>query len=779
MNKKSDIPTNKTWVTGLITLFLLILAFLAGSVAGPLISEWIDTNNAARATEMDGEAGHDHDQMTKATSASDNQWYVCPMHPWVVQQGEGLCPICTMDLTPLDPERFSGEIAIDPVVVQNIGVRVEPVTLGYISRSFETIGIVETDERRVHDVTVRIKGWAEKVQINETDIHVSKGDILFEIYSPELEAAQREVMVLFKNGYTQKSNLVTAATNRLRNLEMPESAITDLLENRSISRTISVPAPRSGYITEKNIEEGQQIMSGQLAYRITDLSKVWVIATVYEHQLPNLEKGQQVQVISQYQSDMTARGRIDYIYPRVDRTSRQTRVRVEIANPDYRFKPGMYTNVRFLDDGNSNALTVLAPREAIIHTGERSMAFVSKGNGVFEPRNVEIGRSAANGKVEIISGLTADDTVVVSGQFLLDSESRIRESLLKMVKGDLASEQRPSLEIRSAESIGELPATTSEPLGTFLETFVTVQEQLYTGAYYRLEESLPKLESRFASINSSGQWPSEAATHLSEAQEAFNNLKSAKDIQSARVAFAFLGNAVNEMLLVSGLPESIQQDYMGVRCGMFPDTPNEGIWIQAVGSVENPFYGKGSPMESCNSSTWAFRVSGSPLPLNNETQTESTRITHTNTVKTSNADDSYSMAMNRYLEIHEFLYSDDLGGAHSAAESLLNMLDFVNGSKEEPQNELSSIIASGELDSARKAFGRLSQWFDTYVKEHGQPRGFENSLVTKHCGMFPGVPQDGIWIQVSGETRNPFFGKEHFMAACAPEEWKLPPAKKE
>ncbi|MEO8268597.1 MAG: efflux RND transporter periplasmic adaptor subunit, partial [Aureliella sp.] len=374
-----------------------------------------------------------------ATSASSTQYWTCGMHPWVILPEPGLCPICHMDLTPLDPAKLTGEITIDPVIVQNIGVRVAPVITGPLTKEIRTVGTVTYDETATKDVNTKISGWIEKLNVDETGAVVNQGDPLFELYSPELYQAQEEYLLALNGKSRLTRDLLDDARTKLQFFDIGDRQIKELEERGTVKKTLTVNSPYTGIVVDKNAQEGMKIGPGMRVYQIADLSNVWVMATLYEYQLPYVEVGQAVVMNLEYLPNKTFEGKVAYIYPYLEEKSREVKVRLEFENPDGLLKPGMFATLRLKNTLDRQA--VLAPREAIIATGTRKVAFVSLGRGKFEPRNVETGVETEQGLVEVRSGLMPDEEVVVSGQFLLDSESKMRSALAKMVRGDMASEQ--------------------------------------------------------------------------------------------------------------------------------------------------------------------------------------------------------------------------------------------------------------------------------------------------------------------------------------------------
>ncbi|GAB4302643.1 MAG: hypothetical protein Kow0090_18250 [Myxococcota bacterium] len=368
--------------------------------------------------------------------------YSCGMHPNVIQDKPGNCPICGMELTPMKKsggkKRVGGgmTVEIDPVMVQNMGVRVEHIKREAIFRHIRTIGEIDVAEDEISLVNLRFSGWIERVWADETWKPVSKGDRLFEIYSPEVLTAQEEYLLALGAGGAG-SKLAESAAKRLLLWEIPQSFLKEIAKEGNARRTITVRAPRDGYILHKNILEGAYVRAGTDLYRIGNLKKIWVNAEVYEYDAPWIEVGQKATMELSYQQGKVWEGKIAYIYPTVNRKSRTLSVRLEFPNPGVRLKPGMFATVRIEVEKKENIIAV--PTEAIIHSGERRIVFVAKGGGKYEMKEIVTGLYGDNRKTEVLSGLNEDDAVVISGQFLLDSESQLQEAVQKMLSERLES----------------------------------------------------------------------------------------------------------------------------------------------------------------------------------------------------------------------------------------------------------------------------------------------------------------------------------------------------
>lgn len=388
-----------------------------------------------------------HDETVHAEAGDPNQWYICGMHPWIIEPEPGLCPICHMELVPLDPARFTGEIAIDPVMVQNIGVRLAEAKRGELEQRIRTVGTVQYDETRLRDVNTKVAGWIETLHVDSVGAQVQAGDPLFELYSPELFAAQEEYLLAHRGlekaraqgsaaAIEQAQQLLDAAKTRLDFFDISAEQVKAIIERGEPTRTLTVRSPHTGVVIDRGAYQGMRVEPGTRLYRIADLSYVWVQATVFESQLPQVAQGQSATLTLSYLPGRMFEGEVAYVYPYLNEQTREARLRLAFANADGLLKPGMYAEVVLHDLASEPA--TLVPREAVIDTGERQVLFVSLGEGRFEPRNVQTGRTGADGWVEVLEGVQPGEPVVTSGQFLLDSESRTREALAKMMSDNLA-----------------------------------------------------------------------------------------------------------------------------------------------------------------------------------------------------------------------------------------------------------------------------------------------------------------------------------------------------
>ncbi len=407
-----------------------------------------------------------------AAETAQVQLWTCGMHPNVITEEPGQCPICGMNLTPVKQSAAEagteasmghaaehGEmsaattdesaeitpgaaIVIDPVTIQNIGVQTAAVQERPLTRSIRTVGHLDYNEEMFSRINVKYAGWIEKLYVNETGQQVAEGDPMLDIYSPELVAAQEEYLLAFQNVKNLENStfehitrgaksLLDASKRRLLYWDVSETQIRALEERGTITRTLTIHAPSKGIVVERMAELGMRVTPGMDMYRMADLSTIWAFAHVYDADAPWLNPGMTAEMELPYNPGKVYRGTIDYIYPYLDRASRDIRIRLVFPNRDLELKPQMYANIRL--SSRSERPVLVIPGSAVIHSGERMVVFVALEGGKFEPREVTLGMEGREGYVQAMDGVSAGERVVTSAQFLIDSESRLQEAIQKML----------------------------------------------------------------------------------------------------------------------------------------------------------------------------------------------------------------------------------------------------------------------------------------------------------------------------------------------------------
>ena len=364
-----------------------------------------------------------------AAVAPPKTLYTCGMHPQVIQDHPGNCPICGMRLTPLVRNATTDHaITVDSTFRQNMGLRTITVTNAPLRRTLRTVGNVTLDETSVVDVTTKYRGWLEKIYVDTVGARVHRGEPLFEIYSPDLYSAEAEYLIALAH---KDEILIPLARQKLGFWDVAEDQIVEIERGGKPIKALRINAPTDGFVMEKNAVVGAMVEAGTRIYQLADMSLVWIQAQMYEQDLPFVKLGQEALVRLDYLPDRVYRVRITYIYPILDEKTRTARVRLEVHNPGYFLKPGMFATVEWTSELSPSAL--LVPDMAVLRSGARSTVFVATDDvGHFEPRNVTLGVQGADGMLEVRDGLKAGERIVVSGQFMLDSESQLREAFLKM-----------------------------------------------------------------------------------------------------------------------------------------------------------------------------------------------------------------------------------------------------------------------------------------------------------------------------------------------------------
>ena len=547
--------------------FLLLLAaaalVLIGAFAGPPLRERLASWQERPEPAAEG-------------GGAKAQLYQSGMHPWIITTEPGNCPICGMKLEPIDPAKLTGEIAIDPVVVQNIGVRTAPVVRGPAVRTLRTVGTVEVAEPNVHDVNLRVSGWIEELDSDFVGASVEAGERLFTLYSPQLQTAAEEYLLAL-----QSNALVDPARDRLLNLGLSETDVEAIAEAGSVDRNLPIRSPVTGTVTRKHANEGMNVEPGMLVFRIADLSTVWVQVTLYESQLDGVRPGQPATMTVAGIPGETFEGKVSFIDPTLDPATRSVRARLVFDNPGGRLKPGMFADATLRDVLAENA--VLAPREAVVETGARKLVFVALGGGRFGPREVETGANVADGRVVVTEGLEAGEEVVTSGQFLLDSEASVRSSLARMVDPGGSGGSGGS-GVSRPQGGGEDSVSDTHPL----EGVTPGQSDPVAEAFLALQENLTQNQPAGAAAlaeaarSLAGEAEGSKADLATALAEAADRVPADADLATVRGVFEDLSLAAVE--LFEAAPPAGVGPLVVAHCPMV-----DKDWLQAGVGVRNPY----------------------------------------------------------------------------------------------------------------------------------------------------------------------------------------------
>nr|VFJ48137.1 MAG: membrane fusion protein, Cu(I)/Ag(I) efflux system [Candidatus Kentron sp. FM]VFJ55731.1 MAG: membrane fusion protein, Cu(I)/Ag(I) efflux system [Candidatus Kentron sp. FM]VFK07979.1 MAG: membrane fusion protein, Cu(I)/Ag(I) efflux system [Candidatus Kentron sp. FM] len=516
--------------------------------------------------------------------------YTCPMHPHYIAGEPGTCPICGMDLVPIanaaktveetgkdlsapDGETDTGTraaITIPPETIQNIGVRTEQAAMVRFGTDIRSYGVVTENARTTHVISGRVAGWIEELHITAVGDEVKEGDLLFTLYSPELISAQQDYIAAIKGAIGGR---IASSAKRLRSLGIGNKALEEIKTRRRKLEHPPFYAETGGIVSHLMVSRGSYLKPGMQVATIQDYSSVWVEVSVAEKDLEFLKKNSKATVTFPNLGGMTRLAHIDYIHPTIDSDSRTGRVRLVLDNPDGNLKPGAYADVVFETDIDKR---LGIPSEAILKSSEGDFVVAALGEGRFQPRKVETG-IRNKGRTEIVDGLTEGETVVVSGQFLIDSESSLRESFRKL--------QKLQTGLAALKVTGDQQAMIDHLIDAALylhETITGGQEleaEILASALRVPERLLPKFRG------------TKLQFILQDARDALNLAKDAVTRKEQQLALAWLVSAVKPWI-TEGRPEYYKDN--GIKRYLDHGGGNE--WLQLEGEVMNP-YGEGRAVE--------------------------------------------------------------------------------------------------------------------------------------------------------------------------------------
>ncbi|MCG6865245.1 MAG: efflux RND transporter periplasmic adaptor subunit [Thiogranum sp.] len=369
-----------------------------------------------------------HSPAGAAEDKGEILYWVAPMDPNYRRDQPGKSPM-GMDLVPVYADAAgedSGTVSIDPAVVENLGVRTATVERGPLWRRIDTVGYVAFDERRISHIHLRTDGWIEKLSVKSNGERVKQGDLLFELYSPDLVNAQEEYVQALRgnNDYLQQ-----ASRERLEALGVSAGQIRQIKKTRRASQRVKVYASQDGIVDSLNVREGMYVKPATEVMALADLSSVWLLVDIFERQSDWVAPGQPAEVRLGYLPGRVWEGEVEFVYPTIDPKTRTLQARLRFDNPDEALKPNMYATVNIYAGPKRDVLSI--PREALIKTGSAQRVIVALDGGKFKPRKVTSGMESGD-FVEVTGGLSEGDRVVTSAQFLIDSEASLKASFTRM-----------------------------------------------------------------------------------------------------------------------------------------------------------------------------------------------------------------------------------------------------------------------------------------------------------------------------------------------------------
>lgn len=532
------------------------------------------------------------------------KYWVAPMDPTYIRDKPGKSPM-GMDLIPVyEDEETVGEgvIKIDPVIVQNIGVRTTEVTMGPLERSIRIVGHVAFDEKRVEHIHTKVSGWVEELYVDTTGEEVRKNQKLLSIYSPELVSTQEEYLQAMRYAkITGKSKfediagggkaLLDATRRRLLFMDISPKQIEELEKRGEIQKTMVLRSPVDGIVIDKKVLGGMKVNPGMELYTIADLRKVWIIGSVYEYELPFIRDGQEAEITLPYEPGVSYKGRITFVYPYLSPETRTVQIRIEFKNPGLKMKPDMYVDVTIKSKIADDA--TLVPSESVIRTGTRSVVIKSLGEGKFFPQEVVLGPEGG-GMFQVISGLKEGDTIVTSGQFLIDSESNLRETINKMLEAKKAAVQTEGEEEDKPAGIKpeeirvldiDLNADEDKLVWDIMGAYFIMHEALISGSPEKVRAQAREISgfnSRLKALDPGGK----AAELTSAVDKSLGGLLSG-DLEKAKDSFKILSRALVSYVKGSGRDKALASGVKIFYCPMA-----EQPWLQKTKDVQNPYLGK-------------------------------------------------------------------------------------------------------------------------------------------------------------------------------------------
>ncbi len=530
--------------------------------------------------------------------------WTCSMHPWIIRDKPGKCPICSMDLVPMEEGPSGGggprELAMSEEAAKIAGIRTAPVERRAVSKEIRFYGKIDYDETRVKTLSAWIPGRIDKLFVDYTGMPVKKGDRLGLLYSPDLLEAQEELLQAVrqvregekeKNEFLKKSSrdALESAREKLRLLGLEDSQVGEIEASGKVKTRLEILAPLGGVVIRKMVNEGDYVKTGTPLFTIADLSVVWVNLEAYESDFPWIRLGLEARVRAEEAlPGMEFTGKVVYVDPFLDERTRTARVRLEFPNRRGLLKPGMFVRARVLSPlkgpGAAAALPLVAPATSVLLTGRRALVYVKKpGDGppVFEGREIEVGPRAGDYYV-VLSGLAEGERVVVEGEFWIDSALQLKAKPSMMSPGKKKAEARPKKHV---------PPEFSARVGALLERYFSLEDALaaddFSAAGKALEgmkELLSSMTGKALTFKDRPSWTRERKLLL----EALEKASSAPDLKSLREAFAPLSDLVSRAVRDwgAGGKGKVYRIFCPMAFG-----GKGAFWLQPDDQVRNPYYG--------------------------------------------------------------------------------------------------------------------------------------------------------------------------------------------
>lgn len=553
------------------------------------------------------------DASRHSNATADGEKYTCPMHPHYIANEPGICPICGMDLVPIaraeedgrantgsdsgkkkilywvapmDPNYKSDKpgkspmgmdlipvyetdnaggaaIRIDPETIQTIGVRTAKAEKARFGTTVRSVGIVEPNQRTQQELSSRVAGWIEDLRIQAVGDTVAGGDVLYRLYSPDLISAQKDFTSALATGVQGRIN---STRKRLEFLGVQSVTLDTIVKNRKVHDNMPFYAETGGTVSHIAVTEGSYVQPGQSIARIQDYSSVWIEASVAEKDIPFIAPDAAAEVSFPNLGNQTRTARVDYIYPTIDSDTRTGKIRLVLPNEDGSIRPGAYADVTFETDPK---LRLSVPNESILHDSSGEHVVVAIGSGKFTPRDIVTGITS-RGRTEVITGLSEGENIVISSQFLIDSESSLRESLTKMQ--------------RLQQPLSTLPLTGDQlaMVNHFVDAAIYLHETLTGGTEFNPRMLDPALQLGGHLLRSFHETTLEPV--IDNAEKAIRKAVESITESERREALAELMRVLNPWLM-----EGKPQYYKEKGLHLFVSMPSAAMWLQLEAEAKNPY----------------------------------------------------------------------------------------------------------------------------------------------------------------------------------------------
>ena len=556
------------------------------------------------------EATHSHENI-----ANETQMWTCSMHPQIMQPEPGDCPICGMDLVPaisgddgLSADQF--KLSKNALALANV----QTTIVGSGSEAGNTIKlsgtIVENEETNAVQVSY-FAGRIEKLHVNATGVQVKKGQLLASIYSPDLMAAQQELITTSSLKDSQP-DLYSAVRNKLKLWKLSDAQINDIESSKKVKENIEVYATVSGTVLKKLVERGDYVKQGEALFQIADLSSVWANFDVYENQMELFRKGQDIDITAQAYPGNLYKGKVSFIDPILDQASRTLKLRVVLPNTQNIFKPGMFVEGKIVGTSSNDKDGVNVPSTAILWTGERSVVYIktNPNEPVFEMREVKLGKDFG-GNYEVLQGLNDGDEIVTNGTFTIDAAAQLKGKKSMMNKEGASTvtgheehgqTQVSTQKAKSSESPAHKRVAVAidfkQQLKLVFEAYIQTKEALVGDDFNKVKQNAGQLVNNLDKVDMKLLTEADAHRHWMKVEKEMRltatEIAAAEDIKEQRAHFKELSTAITSAVQMYGIGQEVYNQY----CPM-ADNNKGAYWLSNDKNVLNPYFG--SAMLACGS----------------------------------------------------------------------------------------------------------------------------------------------------------------------------------